>query len=138
LYTINILDIEIAVLEISFIIHSISELTLAIKNNIFESIKIQITNNISFCFKDKNNQANETIKLYQIVVYDPSKLHPIKIGFNKANINENSNNVLDLYTREVVIANHVLNIKNKNVVQTSRILSSSLSQIKYLQESITK
>jgi hypothetical protein len=56
----------------------------------------------------------------------------------KANINENNNNVLDLYTSEVVTAKTVLSIKNKNVVQTDKILLSILSQIKYLHDKITK
>ncbi|MBT3853419.1 hypothetical protein HOF65_05620 [bacterium] len=55
----------------------------------------------------------------------------------KANIKENNNRFLDLYTSDVTTANSVLNIRNKNVVHTVKILFTS-SHNKYLHESITR
>ena len=103
----------------------------------FDNINTHIANNISFLFSDKNNHPKATIKLYHTSVYELSELHQTSKGLINAKINENNNNVLDLYTSEVTTANEVFIIKNKNVVHTVRY-SGLLSHIKYLHDNITK
>ncbi|MDP2396308.1 MAG: hypothetical protein Q8S84_02255 [bacterium] len=45
-----------------------SELSGAIKNNIFDKRNTHIASKISLCFTDKNNQPKATIKLYHTSV----------------------------------------------------------------------